>query len=79
MIGNGPGWYCVVAMNGTDRVATDLFGPFETRDDVVMWLTQYGVQYRPAGEWFIQPVPCFNEMTMDESENPWATNIHQRR
>ncbi len=65
-------------MNGTDRVATDLFAGFPTREAVLDWLTMHRIQYRPNAEAFERGVQCWSEMTGDESHEPWATSIHQR-
>lgn len=75
----GTGWFCYSAMNGTDRVATDLQGPFDTREDLVNWITASGLQYRPNGEAYKRAVLYFGEMTGDCSEGAWATAIHYRR
>ncbi len=64
-------------MNGTDRVATDLHGPFDSRNEVIDWMTQHSIAYRPNGEAFQKAVLYAGEMTADESANPWGTAIHR--
>ncbi len=74
-----PGFAVYCAMNGTDKVATDLFAGFESREAVLDWLDMHGIQYRPNGEAFQRAVQCWGEMTGDESREPWATAIHERK
>ncbi len=74
-----PGFAVYCAMNGTDKVATDLFAGFESREAVLDWLDMHGIEYRPNAEAFKRAVQCWSEMTGDESHEPWATAIHERK
>ncbi len=65
-------------MNGSDRIATDLFGPFDTRQDVVDWIAESKLEYRPNGEAFDRAVLTWSEMSADESHEPWCTAIFHR-
>lgn len=72
-----PGFYVYCAPCATDRVAVDLFGPFDTRDDVLGWLAEHKIEYRENGEAFERAVLTWSEMTDGESDGAWATAIHR--
>ncbi len=79
-----PGWYCFTAPNATDKCAMDRQGPFETREAVVAWITEHGLQYRSNADAYERAVygvesvavPYAVEMTDQQSHMPWATAIH---
>ncbi len=72
-----PGWYVYLGHDG-DRVAMDKFGPFDTRQDVVDWMTEHGIRYTPNAEAYDRAVLTWSEMTGDEvdSSSMFGTAIH---
>lgn len=75
----GSGWYVFLAMNATDEVATDRFGPFSSNFELVSWLVEHRIAYRPGASFFKQSPLYFGEMTGDEADGYWATGIHEVR
>jgi hypothetical protein len=78
MIVNGSGWRAYMAMNANQKIATDLSPAFDSRADLMQWLSDNGVRYVENGEAFKRAVPYFGELTADECNGPWATACHRR-
>jgi hypothetical protein len=65
-------------MNGSDKVATDLMGPFDSRDEVLAWMKDFAIEYRPNAEVYERAILYAGEMTDGESAWPWGSCIHER-
>lgn len=61
------------------EIATDMFGPFDSRNDVVEWLAQHHIELLDDRAFFKRSVPTFIEMTDDDLNGrdymPWACQI----
>ncbi len=71
-----PGWYVYL---GSDRhkIAMDKFGPFDTRQDIIEWMREHNVRYRPNAEAYERAVLCWSEMTDSEVADLWGTALHK--
>ena len=79
MVRGGKGWYVHVAPYLERTIATDLFGPFDNRTDVVEWLAEHKIELKDERQFFRRSVPAFIEMTDHDldghSYTPWACQI----
>ncbi len=70
-----PGWYVYLGHDNA-RVAMDKFGPFESRQDVVDWMTEHNIRHLPNAKAFDRAVLTWSEMTGDEVGPMFGTAIH---
>ena len=61
----------------SQEVASDMFGPFDSEEDIQNWLREYRVEYRQDGKTFGH-VPYCGEMTDQVAGPIWATGTHRR-
>ncbi len=73
-----PGWRCYMAPSATDKYATDISPAFDTREELMVWLRDSGVEYRPNEQVYARAigVEYFGELTGDVADQPWATACH---
>lgn len=79
MITPGRGWYCYISPNADQKVATDLKGPFSSRQDIIEWMREQGIEYRDSGEVFKRATFAWSEMTDQEAGGIWGTGLHFRK
>ncbi len=72
-----PGWYCYLG-HDRSKIAMDLFGPFDTRQDIIEWMRENSVTYRENAQAYARAILTWSEMTDSEVGKMWGTAIHER-